>query len=147
MHARAGAWQLRDGVDMRWSEGDNWVADVQLPGSCVYEYKYVLLDGASGQALSWQRGNNSVLALRAGEDRVEVCGRMPAALSPPGPPTPPWAMPCSSSRAALGATHVCGVAQTCVLVLRGSAGTKRLHSGFLLRLSRVHPYLISSASS
>ena len=38
----------------------------------MYEYKYVLLDAHSGQALSWQRGNNSVLALRAGEDRVEV---------------------------------------------------------------------------
>lgn len=75
----AGAWQLRDGMDLRWSEGDNWVGDVELPGGAVYEYKYVLLDAASGHALSWQRGNNSVLALKAGEDHVEARTVAPAA--------------------------------------------------------------------
>ena len=76
MLVRTGAWQLRNGLDLNWTEGNNWVADVELPAGAVYEYKYVLLDAHSGHALSWQRGNNSVLALRAGEDRVEV--RAPA---------------------------------------------------------------------
>lgn len=67
-----GAWQLRDGPDLRWTEGDNWRATVELPGGTVYEYKYVLLDSYSGHALSWQRGNNSVLAVKSGEESVEV---------------------------------------------------------------------------
>ena len=67
-----GSWQLRDGPDLRWTEGDNWRATVELPAGTVYEYKYVLLDAYSGHALSWQRGNNSVLAIKAGEESVEV---------------------------------------------------------------------------
>ena len=35
------------------------------------EYKYVLVD-AGGSPLAWQDGNNSVLALREGDARVEV---------------------------------------------------------------------------
>lgn len=68
----AGAWQLKDGPDLQWTEGDNWRATVELPGGTVYEYKYVLLDSYSGHALSWQRGNNSVLAIKTGEDSVEA---------------------------------------------------------------------------
>lgn len=68
----AGAWQLRDGPDLHWTEGDNWRTSVELPGGTVYEYKYVLLDANSGHALSWQRGNNSVLALKNNEVTVEV---------------------------------------------------------------------------
>ena len=68
----AGAWQLRDGPDLSWTEGNNWRAVIELPAGTVHEYKYVLLDSHSGQALTWQRGNNSVLAIKAGEDRVEV---------------------------------------------------------------------------
>ena len=45
---------------------------IELPPGTVHEYKYVLLDSHSGQALTWQRGNNSVLAIKAGEDRIEV---------------------------------------------------------------------------
>lgn len=45
---------------------------IELPAGTVHEYKYVLLDSHSGQALNWQRGNNSVLAIKAGEDRIEV---------------------------------------------------------------------------
>ena len=68
----AGAWQLRDGPDLSWTEGNNWRAVIELPAGTVHEYKYVLLDSHSGQALNWQRGNNSVLAIKAGEDRIEV---------------------------------------------------------------------------
>jgi hypothetical protein len=57
---------------MEWTDGDNWRATVELPSCSVYEYKYVLLDAYSGHALSWQRGNNSVLALKNNEDSVEV---------------------------------------------------------------------------
>ena len=68
----AGAWQLRDGPDLSWTQGNNWRAVIELPSGTVYEYKYVLLDSQSGQALTWQRGNNSVLAVKAGEDSIEV---------------------------------------------------------------------------
>ena len=68
----AGAWQLRDGPDLSWTEGNNWRAVIELPAGTVHEYKYVLLNSHSGQALNWQRGNNSVLAIKAGEDRIEV---------------------------------------------------------------------------
>jgi hypothetical protein len=64
---------LREGPDLQWTDGDNWRASVELPAGMVYEYKYVLLDAYSGHALSWQRGNNSVLALKNDEDTVEVC--------------------------------------------------------------------------
>ena len=36
------------------------------------EYKYVLLDHSGHHPLAWQGGNNSVLAIRAGEELVEV---------------------------------------------------------------------------
>ncbi|CAK0782270.1 hypothetical protein CVIRNUC_005612 [Coccomyxa viridis] len=71
-HHNLGAWQLRDGPDLSWTEGNNWRAVIELPAGTVHEYKYVLLDSHSGQALNWQRGNNSVLAIKAGEDRIEV---------------------------------------------------------------------------
>ena len=76
----AGAWQLRDGPDLSWTEGNNWRAVIELPAGTVHEYKYVLLDAHSGQALNWQHGNNSVLAIKAGEDRIEV--RLPCAGLP-----------------------------------------------------------------
>ncbi len=70
--AYAGAWQLRDGPDLNWTQGNNWRAVIELPSGTIYEYKYVLLDSQSGQALTWQRGNNSVLAIKAGEESIEV---------------------------------------------------------------------------
>ena len=44
--------------------GHRWHLALQLPAGAVFEYKYVLLDG-NGHAMSWQQGNNSVLAIRA----------------------------------------------------------------------------------
>ena len=38
----------------------------------VAEYKYVVLDANSGTAVSWQAGNNSVLAVQRGEATVQV---------------------------------------------------------------------------
>ena len=46
--------------------------DSSPPAGGVVEYKYVLLDHSGQHALAWQGGNNSVLALRAGEELVEV---------------------------------------------------------------------------
>lgn len=46
--------------------------DCSPPAGGVVEYKYVLLDHSGQHALAWQGGNNSVLALRAGEELVEV---------------------------------------------------------------------------
>jgi hypothetical protein len=36
------------------------------------EYKYVLLDHSGNHPVAWQQGNNSVLALRPGDELVEV---------------------------------------------------------------------------
>lgn len=66
-----GNWILADAVSLTWSDGDMWNATVELPAGAVVEYKYVVV-GAGGHAVSWQTGNNSVLALRAGDDAVEV---------------------------------------------------------------------------
>jgi hypothetical protein len=38
----------------------------------VYEYKYVVVDSASGAATSWQLGGNNVLGLGYGDSEVEV---------------------------------------------------------------------------
>lgn len=35
---------------MRWTDGDVWVASVQLPVGGVYEYKYVLVNYDTKQA-------------------------------------------------------------------------------------------------
>lgn len=115
---------LSKAPELKWSEGDNWHATLQLPaGACalarlrparcrcrallpaaavgrrrvspgpcgarspagfhrsltpshpaggVAEYKYVLLDHSGQHAVAWQAGNNSVLALRPGEELIEV---------------------------------------------------------------------------
>ena len=60
-----GAWSLAGGLDLAWSEGDEWTGSVPLPAGALVEYKYVLV-GADGRALAWQRGNNAVLAVSAG---------------------------------------------------------------------------------
>jgi hypothetical protein len=57
---------------MRWTPGDCWVATVLLPAGGVYEYKYVLIDYESKQALEWQLGSNAVLAVVVSETEVKV---------------------------------------------------------------------------
>ena len=65
----AGSWVLVDGPELSWTEGDRWHAKIELPSATIYEYKYVLLDSSGTNALTWQRGNNSVLAIK------QVCCR------------------------------------------------------------------------
>ena len=67
----AGAWSLSQAAALTWAEGDNWHTTVDLPSGSLVEYKYVVLDG-SGQAVAWQSGNNSVLAVKHSEDELEV---------------------------------------------------------------------------
>ena len=43
-----------------------------LPPPAPPRPQYVLLDHSGQHAVAWQSGNNSVLALRASEDLVEV---------------------------------------------------------------------------
>lgn len=57
---------------MDWTTGDNWVAEVNLPAGTVYEYKFAVIDYASGNPMMWQSGNNSVLALRPADRDVDV---------------------------------------------------------------------------
>lgn len=66
-----GSWILADGVSLTWSEGDLWNATLELPSTSVLEYKYVVV-GQGGHAVSWQSGNNSVLAISDDEEEVEV---------------------------------------------------------------------------
>ena len=53
-----------EGPELKWTEGDRWHAEITLPSGSIYEYKYVLLDSSGTHALTWQRGNNSVLAIK-----------------------------------------------------------------------------------
>ena len=48
---------------MSWHQGDVWRATVEDLEIGIHEYKYVVVDHATGRAVDWQRGNNSVLAL------------------------------------------------------------------------------------
>lgn len=48
-----------------------WNATVELPSTSVLEYKYVVV-GQGGHAVSWQSGNNSVLAIADSDEEVEV---------------------------------------------------------------------------
>jgi hypothetical protein len=48
------------------------MATVLLPAGGVYEYKYVLIDYESKQALEWQLGSNAVLAVVVSETEVKV---------------------------------------------------------------------------
>jgi regulator of replication initiation timing len=66
-----GSWVLSEGVNLTWSEGDMWNATVELPSTSVLEYKYVVV-GSGGHAVSWQSGNNSVLAISDEDEDVEV---------------------------------------------------------------------------
>lgn len=71
-YARAGSWTLQNAVEMRWTAGDVWVADVKLPAGAVYEYKYVLIDFATKKAIEWQGGSNAVLAVLVSDTEVNV---------------------------------------------------------------------------
>ena len=64
MMAATGSWIMVDGPELKWTEGDRWHAAISLPAGGVYEYKYVVLDSTGLHALTWQRGNNSVLAVK-----------------------------------------------------------------------------------
>ncbi|KAL0046174.1 hypothetical protein WJX82_004787 [Trebouxia sp. C0006] len=71
-HKNLGSWIMVDGPELRWTEGDRWHAKITLPSGSVYEYKYVVLDSSGTHALTWQRGNNSVLAIQQDEPELEV---------------------------------------------------------------------------
>jgi hypothetical protein len=49
-------------LEMVWSAGDLWTAEVDLPIGGLYEYKYVLVN-SKGAPYQWQQGNNAVLAI------------------------------------------------------------------------------------
>jgi len=68
----AGAWDITQAPELRWNDGDRWSATVELPTARVVEYKFVVLESDGSHAAAWQSGNNSVLAVQAGEETVEV---------------------------------------------------------------------------
>lgn len=57
---------------MSYTPGDQWVATVQLAAGAVYEYKYVMVNYETKEALEWQSGSNAVLAVVVDEDEVAV---------------------------------------------------------------------------
>ncbi|KAL4858279.1 Phosphoglucan [Chlorella vulgaris] len=71
-HQELGGWALATAPELKWSQGDNWHTTAHLPAGGVVEYKYVLLDHSGNHPVAWQQGNNSVLALRPGDELVEV---------------------------------------------------------------------------
>ncbi len=81
----AGAWNIKNAVELRWTAGDQWVASVPLPAGGVYEYKYVLIDYETKQALEWQSGSNAVLAVVVSETDLDVYDNwcVQSALQPP----------------------------------------------------------------
>ncbi|PNH01901.1 Phosphoglucan, water dikinase, chloroplastic [Tetrabaena socialis] len=72
-HPKLGLWDINKALVLAWTEGDRWVATLELPAGSVYEYKYVLVDHDGRSALAWQGGGNSVLALGDQDEQgVEV---------------------------------------------------------------------------
>eukprot|EP00198_Chlamydomonas_reinhardtii_P007488 XP_001696825.1 predicted protein [Chlamydomonas reinhardtii] len=72
-HAKLGNWDINKALVLSWTDGDRWVATIELPAGSVYEYKYVLVDHDGRSALAWQGGSNSVLAIGDQDEQgVEV---------------------------------------------------------------------------
>ncbi|KXZ45404.1 hypothetical protein GPECTOR_55g310 [Gonium pectorale] len=72
-HPKLGNWDINKALDLSWTEGDRWLATLELPAGSVYEYKYVLVDHDGRSALAWQGGGNSVLAIGDQDEQgVEV---------------------------------------------------------------------------
>ncbi|GAX79511.1 hypothetical protein CEUSTIGMA_g6952.t1 [Chlamydomonas eustigma] len=71
-HPKLGSWTLAKALELTWSAGDFWTAKVQLPAGGVFEYKYVVIDFNTKEAVMWQDGANSVLALDLNEKDVAV---------------------------------------------------------------------------
>ena len=38
-HPKLGSWDVNKALVLSWTEGDRWVAAVELPAGSVYEYK------------------------------------------------------------------------------------------------------------
>lgn len=68
----AGNWDISKAPELHWNEGDRWSVTLELPTSRVVEYKFVVLAADGTHAAAWQSGNNSVLAVQAGEETIEV---------------------------------------------------------------------------
>jgi hypothetical protein len=76
-----GGWNVGQCLDMRWTDGDVWQAELEVPalgslGEC--EYKYVVRN-TDGSVVTWTPGSNFALQLPPGEtpgvgmpERVEV---------------------------------------------------------------------------
>ncbi|KAG2431415.1 hypothetical protein HXX76_009430 [Chlamydomonas incerta] len=72
-HPSLGNWDINKALVLSWTDGDRWVATIELPAGSVYEYKYVLVDHDGRSALAWQGGSNSVLAIGDQDEQgVEV---------------------------------------------------------------------------
>lgn len=72
-HPMLGSWDVNKALQLQWTEGDRWVATIELPAGAVYEYKYVLVDNDGRNTLAWQGGSNSVLAIGDSDEQgVEV---------------------------------------------------------------------------
>jgi len=69
---RPGNWDIRYALEMTYTPGDQWVASVDLAAGGVYEYKYVIINYETKEALEWQNGSNAVLAIIADDTEVEV---------------------------------------------------------------------------
>lgn len=66
-HQALGRWDSERAIQMMWTPGDIWLAEVELPAGSVCFYKYLLADGNS---MEWQKGANHVLALPTEEHHV-----------------------------------------------------------------------------
>jgi hypothetical protein len=60
-HDKLGAWDQLHAVPMKWGEGGNWTALLDLPAGGVMFYKYVVQTIDKG--FKWQDGANSLLVL------------------------------------------------------------------------------------
>ena len=62
-HENLGTWEPAKGIQMTWTDGHVWSAEVELPANQTYFYKYVLQDDQGQEVTRWQEGNNRILVI------------------------------------------------------------------------------------
>lgn len=71
-----GSWEIEDGIDFKWTEGHNWVLDIDAPQSGSFEYKIVAYNTFTGTTV-WESCENRFLEADNIDRKVELAWNAP----------------------------------------------------------------------
>lgn len=71
-----GEWSTGDGVDFQWTEGHNWVLDIDAPKCGSFEYKIVAFNTITGSVV-WESCENRFLESDETDKKVELLWNTP----------------------------------------------------------------------